>query len=74
MPEAVSRMVASYTIDIVKQHVTQSQEELSHDDLQGILASWNDVRPDMAARATLGILSNAMLSILDEPVAETVTA
>ena len=74
MPEAASRMVASYTVDIVAEHIKQSQEHIAKNDVDGMLAHWRDVRPERDARETLRILSAAMLSILDEPVAEAATA
>lgn len=74
MPEAASRLVASYTVDIVTEHIKQSQEDVEKNDLDGMLVHWRDFRPSRAARATLKLLSDAMLSILDDPVLETVEA
>lgn len=71
MPEAASRMVASYTGDIVAEHIKQSQTDVADNDVDTVLAYWRDARPSVAARDTLDVLSRAMLSILDESVETT---
>jgi hypothetical protein len=74
MPDAASRMVGSYTVDIVEEHIHRSQDDLAVDNLDATLMIWRTERPDREARSTLNLLQSAMASILDESVAETVTA